>query len=187
MKNATKLLALLLFALLYSCSAPSEPSTPKPPPVSEETAALYILSEGLWGTNSSTIAYYSFENQDLDKDYFNTVNGRKLGDVGNDFKIYGSKIYIAVTTSSQVEVIDTHTGLSLKQLPLVNESSKPREPRYIAFDKGKAYVSCLVVLTGALSASTPFRSKLTAQQWSDEIPRAFASSTASFMLPIRAG
>ena len=133
---------MLLLPLLFSCNPPCEPPPPEPPPVSEETAALYILCEGLWGTNSSTLAYYSFENQDLDKDYFNTVNGRKLGDVGNDFKIYGSKIYIAVTTSSQVEVIDAHTGVSLKQLPLVSENSKPREPRYIAFDKGKAYISC---------------------------------------------
>jgi len=142
MKNLTKLLALLLFALLYSCNAPDGPPTPGQPPVSEETAALYILCEGIWGTNGSTLAYYSFENQTLDKDYFNTVNGRKLGDVGNDIKIYGSKIYITVTSSSQVEVIDVRTGLSLKQMPLANENNKPREPRYIAFDGGKAYVSC---------------------------------------------
>ena len=142
MKNVTKLLTLLLFALLYSCAPSNEPPPPEPPPVSEETAALYILCEGLWGTNGSTLAYYSFENQTIDKDYFNTVNGRKLGDIGNDIKIYGSKIYIAVTSSSQVEVIDARTGLSLKQLPLANENNKPREPRYIAFDGGKAYVSC---------------------------------------------
>jgi len=142
MKDVTKLLALLLLTPLYSCNPPCAPPPPEPPPVPEETAALYILCEGLWGTNGSTLAYYSFENQAIDKDYFNTVNGRKLGDTGNDIKIYGSKIYIAVTTSSQVEVIDARTGLSLKQLPLADKNGKPLMPRYIAFDKGKAYVSC---------------------------------------------
>ena len=134
MKKICRFVVLSMLLSLCSCG---EDEPPQPPP----PARLYILCEGLWGNNNSTLAYYSFDDQISDNDYFNTINGRGLGDTGNDMKIYGSKIYIAVTTSSQIEVINAHTGLSLKQLP-VFDGEKPREPRHLAFDKGKAYVTC---------------------------------------------
>ena len=141
MRKLYRLVVLSTLLGLCSCGENEPPLPPPPPPPSEETAALYILCEGLWGNNNSTLAYYSFDNQVSDNDYFNTINGRGLGDTGNDMKIYGSKIYIAVTTSSQIEVIDAHTGLSLRQLPVFDEG-KPREPRHLAFDKGKVYATC---------------------------------------------
>lgn len=61
-------------------------------------------------------------------------------DTANDMAIYGSKLYIVVNVSSQIEVIDRASGLSLKRIPVLNENGSSRQPRYIAFHKDKAYV-----------------------------------------------
>jgi proline racemase len=35
---------------------------------------------------------------------------KELGDVGNDIKIYGSKLYIVVNVSNKIEVLDAKTA-----------------------------------------------------------------------------
>ncbi len=103
---------------------------------------LYILSEGLFNLNNSTLALYDFASQQLHTDYFLSCNQRGLGDTGNDMGLYGSKLYIAVSVSSQVEVLQAATGLSLARIPLFNDDGVARQPRCLAFHDGKAYVSC---------------------------------------------
>lgn len=107
-----------------------------------ETAAIYVLNEGLIDMNNSTLAYYSFDDQKLEKRYFKKQNKRGLGDTANDMKIYGSKIYIVVCASSQIEVIRASDGISIGQIPLFREDGVARQPRYIDFYKNKAYI-CL--------------------------------------------
>ncbi|MEY8684899.1 YncE family protein [Bacteroides sp. AN502(2024)] len=104
------------------------------------TAELYVLCEGLFNQNNSSLARFSFGNQQMVRDYFQTVNHRGLGDTANDMAMYGSKIYVIVNISSTVEVIDFRTGTSLKQIQMQAENGSSRQPRYIAFHKEKAYV-----------------------------------------------
>jgi len=59
---------------------------------------------------------------------------RGLGDVGNDIKVYGSKLYIVVNISNKVEVLDLKTARRINKIDIQN-------CRYITFDAGKAYVS----------------------------------------------
>lgn len=104
------------------------------------TAEFYVLSEGLFNLNNSTLSRYTFGTGELIPDYFRQVNRRGLGDTANDMAVYGSKLYVVVNVSSQVEVIDVNTGVSIKQIPMLAENGSSRQPRYIAFDEGKAYV-----------------------------------------------
>lgn len=104
------------------------------------TAELYILSEGLFNLNNSSLARYSFKNSQLTKNYFKDINRRGLGDTANDIAIYGSKLYIVVNVSSTIEVIDFSTGSSIKQIPMLADNGSSRQPRHIAFHKNKAYV-----------------------------------------------
>lgn len=103
-------------------------------------SGLYILSEGLFNMNNSSLAYYSFQDKCLKKNFFTLVNQRGLGDTGNDMKSYGGKLYIVVNVSSQIEVLDLAKGTSLAQIPLFDEKGRGRQPRYIDFYEGKAYV-----------------------------------------------
>ena len=67
---------------------------------------MYILSEGLFNQNNSSLARYSFNRQRCTNNYFSANNQRRLGDTANDIAIYGNKIYVVVNVSSTVEVID---------------------------------------------------------------------------------
>jgi len=107
--------------------------------VEDGTGGLYILCDGNYSLNNSTLALYNFNSSTLKTDIFQSVNKRKLGDTGNDLQRYGSKIYVVVNASSQIEVLDARTGQGIKQIPLF-DGTKARQPRYIAFWKGKAYV-----------------------------------------------
>lgn len=123
-------------------------------PVSSDFAGMYILCEGLFNMNNSTLSYYDFTSGTMlsfqdpgmagaDKtshDFFKMVNGRRLGDTANDLQRYGAKLWCVVNVSSQVEVMDLHSGRSLRQIPLFGEDGAGRQPRSIAFSGSKAYV-----------------------------------------------
>lgn len=104
------------------------------------TVEMYILNEGLFNLNNSTLARYSFLTNSCSYDYFRALNHRGLGDTANDMDIYGSKLYVVVNVSSTVEVIDLQSGLSVKQIPMLTDNGSSRQPRAITFDSGKAYV-----------------------------------------------
>lgn len=109
-------------------------------PAETGTAELYILSEGLFNLNNSSLALYSFKNNQLNTDYFRSINRRGLGDTANDMGIYGSKLYIVVNVSSQ----DRSSRPAKRQVCQADTHAvrkrKFRQPRNIAFDGGKAYV-----------------------------------------------
>ncbi|NDV81519.1 YncE family protein [Bacteroides sp. 51] len=139
------LVFLFLLLILLSACDDMEDITPAPNDGNENitetgTAELYILSEGLFNLNNSSLARYTFSNNKIVPDYFLKVNQRGLGDTANDMAIYGSKLYIVVNVSSQVEVIDLPTGKSLKRISILTDNGSSRQPRAIAFDKNKAYV-----------------------------------------------
>lgn len=105
------------------------------------SGALYVLCDGNYSLNNSTLSLYDFTSKSLTTDFFQEKNGRKLGDTGNDLERYGSKLYVVVNGSSQVEVLDARTGKSLKQIPFF-DGSTARQPRALAFWRNKAYVCC---------------------------------------------
>jgi YVTN family beta-propeller protein len=109
-------------------------------PYDENQSRLYILSEGLFHNNNSTLAMYDFETHSTAINWFEVINQRKLGDTANDMAIYGNKLYVVVSQSGLVEIIDKQSGRSLKQLHLHKEHEEPRQPRSIAFLDGFAYV-----------------------------------------------
>lgn len=132
MKN--NLLWLFLLPLLViSC----KPDPPQPDPHDTYTNGLFILNEGLFQMNNSTLSFYSFSTGKLAENVFLDANHRGLGDVGNDLQQYGSKLYIVVNNSNIVEVVDAQTVQSLKTIQMSG-----KQPRRLAFLDGKAYISC---------------------------------------------
>ncbi len=133
MKKNRLFIYLMALAALFFTSCEKDPI--EKPDVPEETSALLILSEGSFNSNNSTLANYNLETGALDRDYFNTVNQRGLGDTGNDMLLYGSKVYIVVSGSNIVEVINAKTGKSLKTITIQGT------PRNAAAYNGKVYVT----------------------------------------------
>lgn len=127
---------LVLPLLVAACHRPEPEPEPEPRP-DAYASGLFILNEGLYLQNNSTLSYYDFTTGTLTGDLFLDVNHRGLGDVGNDLQKYGGKLYIVVNNSNIVEVVDAKTVKSLKT---INLSGK--QPRYIAFLDDKGYISC---------------------------------------------
>ena len=103
-------------------------------------AGLYLLNEGNMGSNKCTLDFVDFDNGYYVRNLYAEKNPnvvKELGDVGNDVQIYGSKMYAVINCSHKVEVLDAHSCQRLGQVDIPN-------CRYIAFDKGYAYVSAYV-------------------------------------------
>jgi YVTN family beta-propeller protein len=129
-------LALTIAALFSSCSKDND----NQPDDLEKGPALYVLSEGSFNSNNSSLTYYNFGTGVTVADKFARANSRGLGDTGNDIAVYGAKMYIVVNASNTLEVMDINTAKSVKQIPFTNGSTG-RQPRYIVFNKNKAFVS----------------------------------------------
>jgi len=125
---------------LISCDDMDDKLKPANTDLINEPTQLYILSEGLFNMNNSTLAAFDLRSTAYDPDFFLAANKRGLGDTANDMGLYGSKIYVVVNVSSQVEVLDAANGKSLKRIALFDSKGVAREPRFVDFHNGKAYV-----------------------------------------------
>ncbi len=129
-----------LFVVVFtSCIKPpeEEPSLD----LGTSKGKLLVLNEGLWHQNNSTLSQINLEDYTVSTKVYETVNGKKLGDTGNDMQVYGGKIYIVVHTSSHVEILDKYTLKSVGRVPLF-DNKVARQPRYLTFDGDEAWVSC---------------------------------------------
>ncbi len=152
MKNVKQIILTATAALsfiLISCH--KDKSTPQP--ATPVTDGFYILNQGLFNANNSTLSFYSYSTKAVSADVFSAANARGLGDTGNDIEIYGSKMYIVVNVSSTIEVVDPKTAKSIKQIKLFNGATG-REPRYVAFYKGNAYISSYDGTVAVLDTAT---------------------------------
>lgn len=129
------LIALVISVFLSaSCHRPG-PDNPRP--VDTHADGIYVLNEGLFQMNNSTLSYYDLSTGTLTDDIFLQTNQRGLGDVGNDLKSYGAKLYAIVNNSNHVEIMRLDDAKSLRSISLPG-----KQPRCICFDGGKAFVSC---------------------------------------------
>ncbi len=141
MKRLIPYITLLIVLLLAGCDDMKDIPLPIDlPTTANETGKMYVLSEGLFNMNNSKLCLLNFDNHSLNSDYFLFVNNRSLGDTGNDMKVYGSKLWIVMNVSSQIEVLDLKSGISIKRIAFFNENNVPRQPRYITFSENKAYI-----------------------------------------------
>lgn len=75
----------------------------------------YVLNSGDWKSANSSLTMYDFSAGDVMQNYFESQNGRCLGNTANDIIVYGSKMYIAVSGESTVEVVSLDAE-SVKQI-----------------------------------------------------------------------
>jgi YVTN family beta-propeller protein len=142
--------ATALITLLASCGKDNTPT----PEVPAERAGIYVLNEGGFGGNNSSLTYYSYTSKAATPNIFSAANGGAgLGDTGNDIQVYGSKMYIVVNVSSTIEVVDPKTTKSIKQIRFF-DGAVARQPRYIVFDKNKAFISSYDGTVAVLDTAT---------------------------------
>lgn len=68
---------------------------------------IYILNEGLQNANNSSLTMYDAASGAVTNNYFKAVNdGIGIGDTANDIIVYGSKMYITVSSDNIIWVTD---------------------------------------------------------------------------------
>jgi len=125
----------LFVALILMATVSCEDTwAPAPAPIPVVTSRTLILNSGNWGANDASITVLDNETGKVStSDLFSSVNGKKMGDVANDIIIYGSKMYIAVTSSEVIFVCD----LNGRIITEIHEGS----PRHFCTHKDKVYAT----------------------------------------------
>ena len=112
--------------------------------VVSDIVGMYVLCEGNMGSNKCTLDYLDLSGNTPTVHYWRNIYAernpsvvKELGDVGNDIKIYGSKMWIVVNCSDKVEVVHADNCQRIGQVDIPN-------CRYVTFDGPYAYVSSYV-------------------------------------------
>ena len=141
--------ACLILAVASSCREdfyiiPSQNQDTGVAPTRGDIVGMYVLNEGNMGSNKASIDYLDLDENKPTVHYHRNIYSernpnvvKELGDVGNDIKIYGSKLWIVVNVSNKVEVATADSCKRITQINIPN-------CRYLAFKDGFAYVSSYV-------------------------------------------
>lgn len=133
---------LILSTIVVSCKKkPVQPTEETTSPTTLSNGIL-VLNEGLFQQNNASLSWIDLSTNSVNSSFFEQKTTRSLGDTGNDIKRYGNKIYVIVNVSSTIEVLNATTGAFIQQIDMKTASGDSKQPRYIAFNGSKAYVSC---------------------------------------------
>jgi YVTN family beta-propeller protein len=99
---------------------------------------FYILNSGNWEANNASLSYYDYVKGTLNTEVYKTQNGKGLGDGAEQLLVYGSKMYITVSGSNRLVVLDRDAKEIKSITPAGGES---KNPRCMVAGNGKVYVS----------------------------------------------
>jgi len=150
-------LLLIVWFLVGCVKKPNETPQPAPQPAYK---GVFILNEGQWGLNGSTISYYD-ENNGYQSvaDVFSVVNGAKLGDTGNFILQDADTLYVVVNNSRMIYKIQMPSFKLIGKINLPDGSS-PR--MMLKISPNKAYINSL--LDGIIYIINPVTMQLEANK-----------------------
>ena len=134
----TTLCALMIGAGFTSCADDSdEPNIPGIDPLGKNLT--YILNEGLWGSNNANISiFYEIEGApNVTANYYEVINGQKMGDIANAMMEEDDNIYVVLNGSKYVARLD----MSTKEQARYTFPEGEGEPRCIDVEDDYAYVT----------------------------------------------
>ncbi len=100
---------------------------------------IYILNAGNWQENNASLSFFDINTGTMTGNLYSTANGSGLGDSAEQILIYGSKIYITVTGSNRLVVLDKDQKLLKSINPI---AGNPLNPRRMTAHDGKIYFTC---------------------------------------------
>ncbi|MBR1631390.1 MAG: YncE family protein [Paludibacteraceae bacterium] len=100
-------------------------------------AGFYLLNEGNMGSNKATLDFFDYQTGTYTRNIFAAANPnvvKEMGDVGNDLRIYGARMYAVVNCSNKIDVMDALTARKIGQIDIPN-------CRYVRFEGQYGYVT----------------------------------------------
>lgn len=133
LKNFFQLLCLLV--IMSSCEAEDD-NIIDPKPTGAYSEGIFILNEGNFGQGNSTVSFLDPQSGEVTHSIFSHSNGSNLGDTATDIGFYGELAFIVVNVSNTIQVVNRATFTTVATI-----TQDLKNPRKIAFLKGKAYVT----------------------------------------------
>ena len=125
----------LFFGLVVAFAACDNGNgAPEIPAGGESSSVCYVLNSGDWQSANSSLTKYDLATGVVVQNYFEQQNNRCLGATANDMLVHGSKMYIAVSGESTIEI----TSLDAKSIKQIECAG---QPRYLAAHGDKVYVT----------------------------------------------
>lgn len=141
-KFAYAFMATALTLSLGACSddKDKEPDVPGPGPVEEMSYGAFIVNAGnLYSNIDGSLEYIEYNSGNIFEDVFKGANnGQTVGDTFNSGYIFEDNIYLAVTDSKVVHVIDRE-DFTLKET--ISTADYNGGPRHIISYSGNIYVT----------------------------------------------
>lgn len=121
-------ICVFLYIPILITSCIKQPSFPDDNSSNIDTLeGAYILCEGLWHYDNSTISRYNFKENSIINDFFSVANpSLKLGDLANHIYLYKDRAFITVSTAQTIECISIKNGKSIGRIKLQG-NRQPRE------------------------------------------------------------
>jgi DNA-binding beta-propeller fold protein YncE len=121
---------LLMIVGLISCmGCVPTPLPPEPGETAMDSTGVFVLCEGLWRQDNSTLAMIG-DAGNIVSDVASDLNAPlRLGDTGSDVHVRGDSVYVVVNGSRTIEVFHRRTGRWQARLRFTDN----REPYKIAF------------------------------------------------------
>lgn len=141
LKEQLRMLALMLALpmVFVACSDDDDNDPTGGAPIVAQKG-VFVFDSGNQGKNiDGALSFIDEKTNTATNDVFRTVNARSLGSTVQDGVILGQNLYIAVSESNTIEVVDKNTLVSVTQIaPTAEQGSKPRD---IVTDGKYVYVS----------------------------------------------
>ncbi len=142
LKEALRLLAMtaLISGSFVACSDDNNSDEPVLPENTVAEQGVFVFNGGNQSKAvEGSLSFIDLKNNTVLNDAFKTINGRSLGMTVQDGVILGSNLYIAVSESNTIEVVNKNTLESVKQIqPTEAQGTSPRD---IVSDGKYVYVS----------------------------------------------
>lgn len=127
-------ITLLISTLFLGCDNAEDKSKAN----IETGKGVYVLNEGLWGSNNSSISYINTQTGDITNDFPSTNWGHPLGDTGNSFFVSNDTVFVVVNMSNKIEYFKRSTGTWLGSFTFPQNT----EPRFgVRASDGFIYVT----------------------------------------------
>lgn len=153
MKKAKLFIGLIALILSFGFVSCTDDTIDNKPRQEVLPKGFFVLCEGLFGMNNSSLDFYNSETNKVILDLFNEVNNQGLGDTGNDMIELNDYIFIAVKESACVQVINKDNGKLVKRIPIVDNNGTNRKPSRLTTNGSMVY---LCTVDGNVLEINPF-------------------------------
>lgn len=143
MKISGKLLLGIAAIMFAACDndSPNPDPTPNPPgPSNTETLGAFVVNAGnMYNNIDGSLSYIAYADNKVYNNVFSSSNDNmKLGDTPNSGLVYEGEIYIAVTGSQVVQVVELD---GFKFVKTISTDSYGAGPRHMTSYNGKIYMT----------------------------------------------